>query len=149
GFGIGGTGYTPIPLLQNRAFVLADASTVGIAIVNQGANPIIFGTSNTEIARFSAGGPLQITPTAATYNQGLNITQTTPTSGMTAGPVNLNLVTASMQAGTTGSGFDSTGNNNRGAVGFRTNFFVGGANYSAQAGVAILGAIAETLGNAS
>jgi fibronectin-binding autotransporter adhesin len=59
-FGLAGTGYTTTPILQNRAFVIAGSNLSGIAINTTTAQPIVFGTSNTEIARFSASGNLTI-----------------------------------------------------------------------------------------
>lgn len=54
-FGIAGTGYTGITLLQNRAFIDAGSNSGGIVLNNEGANPTIFGTSNVEAARVLLG----------------------------------------------------------------------------------------------
>jgi hypothetical protein len=59
-FGIGGTGYTVIPILQNRNFINADAAAAGIILNNQGANPIIFAISNTEVGRWDTSAPGQL-----------------------------------------------------------------------------------------
>ncbi|HET9285690.1 MAG TPA: hypothetical protein VFR24_27375 [Candidatus Angelobacter sp.] len=55
-FGIGGTGLTgSAAILANRAIVQGSTSSAGIAINNQGANPTLFGTSNTEVIRILNG----------------------------------------------------------------------------------------------
>ena len=51
-FGIGGANYTGATLLQNRAFVAADAALAGIALYNTGDDPIIFALNAAERARF-------------------------------------------------------------------------------------------------
>lgn|GEM_PF-5882032 len=56
-FGITSSAYS-IAILQNRASLYADSSTAGIAIVNAGAQPILFGVSNAEVARFDTSGNL-------------------------------------------------------------------------------------------
>lgn len=61
-FGIGGTGYTAIAILQNRGFLNASSGGAGIVINNAGANPIIFGISSAEVGRWSGStaGLLQV-----------------------------------------------------------------------------------------
>lgn len=55
GVGIGGPSYTGILLLQNRAYLNGNSSTVGTIINNEGANPLIFGINNLETGRWTAG----------------------------------------------------------------------------------------------
>jgi hypothetical protein len=50
------------------------------------------------------GGPLAINPTAATTNQGLVVTQSSPTSGSVSGPLYYNRISVNNQTGVTGSG---------------------------------------------
>jgi len=92
-FGIGGTGYTGLSLLQNSAFILAGAGTSGLVLNTQAALPIIFAINNTQAAQFDSSGNLEVgtsaTATARLVVQGadatsstaaLNITNSTPTS---------------------------------------------------------------------
>jgi hypothetical protein len=63
--GVGGSGYTGIALLQNRGFLNAQSALDGIAINNEGADPIVFGISNAEVGRFSG-------TTAGQFNLGVS-----------------------------------------------------------------------------
>lgn len=65
-----------------------------------------------------------ITPTSGTLNQGLVITQTSPTTGSTAGPLFYNEITTNSQANVTGG--------NQVAAALGVNFNVGGANLGGQ-----------------
>lgn len=55
-FGIGGTGFTGIPLLQNRAFINTVAGTDGIVFHNVGDDPIIFAVNSVERGRWPVTG---------------------------------------------------------------------------------------------
>lgn len=90
-FSIGGSGYTVIPLLQNRAYVFADAALSGIVIDNAGDDPIIFGRSNAEIARF---------PVAGTQTLNLGVTGTlTGSLGFSGATSGTAIITAQAAAG--------------------------------------------------
>jgi hypothetical protein len=69
-FGVAGPGYTNIPLLQNRAYVDAQAALSGIALNTEGADPIVFGISNAEVARFTAAGGFTLSPAFQSANPG-------------------------------------------------------------------------------
>lgn len=73
------------------------------------------------------GDAITINPLAASYAKGFNITQTTPTSGSTTGPVSLNLITANYQGEIAFTG-TVNGLNNTNSAGFRVNLTTGGTN---------------------
>ena len=73
-------------------------------------------------------GPLTINPAAGSTTRAIATTQTSPTSGSIAGPLSFNLLNITDSILVTGSGSDSTGNNNAGTVGFRVNTLFAGAN---------------------
>lgn len=60
GFGISSTGYTGTAILQNRGFINASSGSSGIVINNQGANPIVYGISNSEVGRWDSIAPGQL-----------------------------------------------------------------------------------------
>lgn len=107
-FGIGGTGYTGTPLLQNRAFVFGSAGSAGIAISNGGANPILFGISNAEVGRWSPAvpGELDLGLSATTGGQ-LKMYGSTSGSGNIKFPAAAGSGTLTLPAGTTD--FSATG----------------------------------------
>lgn len=96
---------------------------------------------------YTAAAAVNITPTTSTYNQGLTITQSGPTTS-TAGPQPYNLITVTHQSAVTGSGADAFGQNNAAAVAYRVNMVTGGANLAGQA-CALAGVIGDTAGNAT
>lgn len=55
-FGISGANFTVATLLQNRAFISADATLSGIVFYNAGDDPIIFALNAVERARFPVTG---------------------------------------------------------------------------------------------
>lgn len=55
-FGAASSAYAAFPLLQNRTFLFSSNGLSGITLLNQGAQPIIFGISNAEVARFDTTG---------------------------------------------------------------------------------------------
>jgi len=59
-FGVGGTGYSILSGLQDRAFVLAGPNTAGINIYNEGVNPTIFTTNDVESMRIDSSGRLLV-----------------------------------------------------------------------------------------
>ncbi|MFA5744851.1 MAG: immunoglobulin-like domain-containing protein [Candidatus Paceibacterota bacterium] len=71
-FGVGGTGYTTLPELQDRAFILAGPNTSGINIYNEGASPIIFTINDVEKMRVSSTGNVGIGTTAPGANLDVN-----------------------------------------------------------------------------
>lgn len=54
-FGMGGVNYTGVAVLQNRGYINAASSSSGIVLNNNGANPTIFATSASEVARVLNG----------------------------------------------------------------------------------------------
>lgn len=65
-FGLAGSAYTTIPILQNMAFIDTAPAMGGIIFNNEGAKPIIFSVSGTEAGRFTSGGGFTlVTPLAA------------------------------------------------------------------------------------
>lgn len=132
-FGIAGTGYTTISALQNRAFVFGAGPASGIVLWSASATgPIIFGLNSVELARFTPGGPLQITPTAASLSQGLSITQSSPSTGSTAGPFSFNEITATNQISVTGAGIDASGIPNTNTAALRVRVIIGGGTSTGQ-----------------
>lgn len=117
---------------------------------NQGTNLTITTTPNNsivpaEVARFGSNPAFQITPAAATNNQGLLITQSGPASGTATGPISLNLMNVTSYAGgTTTAGNDLFGLLNTNVSALRVNFAVG--NSIGQAHSAITGAVRQTAG---
>lgn len=101
---------------------------------------------------FSNLAGVSITPTANTINRGIYITQTSPTSGEFAGPVDLNLINATWNAAATPRGFAAPSNEDKADFGiwqqnvnaFRVNFTVGGANMDGESVVAITGHLRHT-----
>ncbi len=59
-FGIGGTGYTYNPALQNKAYVFANINTDGLVLQTQSTDPISFITNSIEAGRFASNGVLGI-----------------------------------------------------------------------------------------
>lgn len=55
-FGLTGTGYTLVPILQGRVAIDADANTNGMVLNCEGADPILFAVAGAELARFTATG---------------------------------------------------------------------------------------------
>ncbi len=66
-FGAGGTGYTTLAILQDRAFVDSGTNLSGIAINTQGAQPIVFGVNNSEVGRFHTDGNFGLGDTSPAY----------------------------------------------------------------------------------
>jgi hypothetical protein len=99
-FGLGGASYTTVTFLQNRAYVYADAGTLGTVITSAGANPIIFGVSNVEVGRFNGVTAGQFSIGVAGTLQGkLNIASPTANS-MVLTPAASATGTATIQSGT-------------------------------------------------
>lgn len=66
-FGIAGSGYTDIVILQNRAVVIGQTALGGIVLDAQGTNPIIFAIGDLESGRFpSTRGELDLGVSATT-----------------------------------------------------------------------------------
>jgi hypothetical protein len=65
-FGVGGTNYSTVPILGNKAFVYAGSGVGGAVIDTGAATPIVFGINNAEAARFSGTGNLLLGNTAGT-----------------------------------------------------------------------------------
>jgi hypothetical protein len=56
-FGIGGTGYTTVPIIQNRAAISTGSAANGIVLNAAGASQnILFAINGTEVARFDSTG---------------------------------------------------------------------------------------------
>jgi hypothetical protein len=95
-----------------------------------------------------AGGPLTINPTVNSLNQGLTVTQTSPTSGNPTGPFSFNLINATWNSGLSGSfppaPVSDFGDYNTAVSGFRTILTIGGANMKGEAITAIRGSLRHT-----
>jgi hypothetical protein len=84
-YGIMSTGYTLLPILTNRAIVDASGSSSGIAINNEGAEPIVFGINSAEKMRVDTTGNVGIGSTVpaarldivTAANNGINLTNGT------------------------------------------------------------------------
>lgn len=79
------------------------------------------------LATFSDHGTLTLAPTAATTNQGVNITQTSPTTGSAVGPLSYNYISVTNQIANTGSGL-TNGFPNQDTGAFRVDMFLGGGS---------------------
>ena len=55
-FGVGGSGYTTIAALQNKATVFANSALGGVIVYAQGTNPIDFWTNGARAGGFTSGG---------------------------------------------------------------------------------------------
>jgi hypothetical protein len=95
----------------------------------------------------SSGTALTITPAANSLNRGMTITQTSPTSGSSAGPQFYNYIQVTHQSETTGAG-TTTGWLNTNSAALWVQAFTGG-NAAGQAVQAIVGAIAVNIGSAT
>jgi hypothetical protein len=112
---IGRNGATEFGINAGQLARIAQDTTKAfpLAVGTIGAQSLIFGTDNIERARFdgstglfSVVSGIVITPQANTNNQGLVITQTSPTSGSVVGPLNFNEINVTNQGGVTTSGSD-------------------------------------------
>jgi Chaperone of endosialidase len=111
-FGIGSTGYTGITVEQNRVFVDASASTAGIVLNNEGANPIVLSVSNTEVGRWNGGLMVGTTTDPGTgvvnvltgYRIGNAATTANVLRGNGTSFVSAALAAADLSNGVTGSG---------------------------------------------
>lgn len=122
---------TALPTLKLRVLPTFPASVTGDGTISitktNGVYTIGFDTSIsptwTGNHTFSpaVGDAITITPLAGSAGRSINSTQSTPATGTVAGPFALNLWNITHSYRVTGSGSDSTGNNNAGAVGFRVN----------------------------
>lgn len=102
---------------------------------DNGTNWSAFGSLNTSTHAWTllgsaatiTGGTVTVNPTAASTNQGLVITQTSP-SGSVAGPLNLDTIDATFSTTTiTGAGRDAFGSLNSNAYGLRVNTTLAGS----------------------
>jgi hypothetical protein len=111
------------------------ANTTGTLLADGGAtvslanNNIWTGTNTFNPV---SGDAITINPAANSYAKGINILQTGPTSGTTAGPLCYDCIDITHSSAVTGSGLDGFGLANAGTVGFRVNFTATGANLGAQ-----------------
>lgn len=118
-----------IPLTQSHIFV-GDASNLA--------------TDYGSLATFSTNGTLTFAPTANTYTQVLNSTQSSPTSGSTAGPLSYNYFTINNQANVTGAAGSSQ------VAGLRLDMFTGGANLAGNGPIiGLYGTVQNTIAGAT
>ncbi|MBZ5616232.1 MAG: hypothetical protein LAO23_19665 [Acidobacteriia bacterium] len=105
---------------------LTAASSTAFAGATLAGNNTWTGTNTFNPA---SGDAITIGPAAATTSKAITSTQTSQTSGGSiAGPLSFNLFNITDSVPVTGSGSDSTGNNNAGTVGFRVNTNFSGAS---------------------
>ncbi len=112
-----GTGTVTGPVSSTNTAIARWSGTAGTALLDS-------------LDTISTGGTIAINPTANSYVQGFNITQSSPTSGSQAGPFSYNLIAINDQSDITGSaGTIQTS-------GFRVDMTVGGANLGGQPKIA-------------
>src|ERR1700726_4936843 len=135
------TNTTPGQLLQNQGGVLGGVASTALPITVTVGSTTISGGSSTGVLynnsgvvgassdlTFVPGGPLTITPTTTTNNQGFVLNQTTPNTGSIAGPISLNSITVIDQGQTVTGGFplDQWGTITNQTDAFRINYRVTG-----------------------
>jgi hypothetical protein len=109
-----------------------NSRTGGISFAGSGASTPAILSANSTATALNWPGSLTLNPTAASTNQGLNVTQTSPTSGSATGPLSFNLINVNDQVSVTTAGVDSAGLSNTNASAFRVNMATGGTNVQGQ-----------------
>jgi hypothetical protein len=124
--------------VATTAFVLANSSSctsAGAFPVGTGSAAQCSTTANSTATL--AGGPLTINSTALSTTQGLLVTQSSPTSGSSVGPLNYNRLNITNTYNATGGG-SVDGASNTNIAGLRVDFYEHGTNIGASQSAGIL-----------
>lgn len=129
--------------LATTAFVQTAIAAGGTNCTTAGAFPVGIGGGASQCSLVAGstatltGGPLTVNSTALSTTQGLLITQSSPTSGSSAGPLNYNRLNITNTYNATGGGsVDGAANTN--IAGLRVDFYEHGTNIGASQSAGIL-----------